>query len=136
MAKTGQSRRSFLGATVTLAAGLLLLGKFLTPKVRRKEESLVVPKADLPQDGALVFREARVALLRRGGEVYALNLVCTHLGCTVNVTPTGLVCHCHGSSFDRDGKVVKGPANRPLERLRVREEGDSYYLSSPEGNGA
>ncbi|HBA89720.1 MAG TPA: cytochrome B6 [Geobacter sp.] len=128
MAKPGQTRRSFLGAVISLAAGAFLIGKFLTPKTRQKKALLTVPKGDLPPDGALVYREARVALLRQGEEVYALNLVCTHLGCTVNVTPAGLVCPCHGSSFDREGKVLKGPADRPLERYRVRTEGDFYQV--------
>jgi Rieske Fe-S protein len=52
-----------------------------------------------------------------------LSLVCTHLGCTLNVTPVGLVCPCHGSCFDRSGQVLKGPAISPLEKFKVRR----YY---------
>lgn len=128
MEKLSQSRRGFLGTLISLVAGFWLLGKFLTPKVRRKKTLLTVAKADLPPDGALVYRESRVAVLRRGESVYALNLVCTHLGCTVNVTPTGLVCPCHGSSFDRDGNVLEGPADRPLERYQVELEGEQYRV--------
>ena len=105
-----------------------MLGKFLTPKVRQKKTLLSVAKAELPPDGALVYREARVALMRQGESVYALNLVCTHLGCTVNVTSTGLICPCHGSSFDREGKVLHGPADRPLERYQVEVVGDCYQV--------
>jgi Rieske Fe-S protein len=57
-----------------------------------------------------------------------LNLVCTHLGCTVNVTPKELICPCHGSSFDRQGKVLKGPAVRPLLRYTVETRGDFYEV--------
>jgi len=73
----------------------------------------------IPDQGALVYREARLAIIREKGEVYALDLVCTHLGCTVAVTPAGLVCPCHGSRFDRRGKVLEGPAGRPLRRYAV-----------------
>ena len=128
MAKPDQSRRNFLGTVISLLAGGLLLGKFLTPKVRQKKTLLSVAKAELPPDGALVYREARVALMRQGESVYALNLVCTHLGCTVNVTSTGLICPCHGSSFDREGKVLQGPADRPLERYQVEASGDFYRV--------
>ena len=105
-----------------------MLGKFLTPRVRQKRTLLTVAKSELPLDGALIYREARVALLRQGEQVYALNLVCTHLGCTVNVTPTELICPCHGSSFDREGKVLKGPADRALERYQVEASGESYRV--------
>lgn len=128
MEKPHRSRRSFLGALISLLAGGLLLGRFLTPQLRRKKTLVTVARSELPPDGALVYREARVALLRQGESVYALNLVCTHLGCTVTVTPTGLVCPCHGSSFDREGKVLKGPADRPLERYEVETDGENYRV--------
>lgn len=128
MADTHQSRRNFIGTLISLAAGGWLLGKFLTPRLRRKKTLLTLAKSELPLEGALVYREARVAVLRRGESVYALNLVCTHLGCTVNVTPTGLICPCHGSTFDREGRVLEGPADRPLERYVVEADGENYRV--------
>ena len=109
-------------------AGLVPLGKFLSPAVRQKKPLLTVARAELPLQGALVYREARVALIREGEAVYALSLVCTHLGCTVNVTPTELICPCHGSSFDRQGRVLKGPADRQLVRYRVEERGEFFVV--------
>ncbi len=49
--------------------------------------------------------------MRDDSGFYALSLVCTHLGCTVTVTEDDLACPCHGSRFDRQGKVLKGPAD-------------------------
>lgn len=128
MAKPDQSRRKFLGTLILSLAGIFSLGKFLTPRVRRQQVLISVAKAELPINGALVYKEARVALLREGDAVYALSLVCTHLGCTVNVTPTELICPCHGSSFDRQGRVLKGPADRELPRYRVQERGDFFEV--------
>lgn len=89
---------------------------------------LTVLEREVPPEGALVYREARVAVARDEGEIYALSLVCTHLGCTVTVTPNDLVCPCHGSAYDRQGRVLKGPANRPLPRYRVERQGENLVI--------
>jgi cytochrome b6-f complex iron-sulfur subunit len=53
---------------------------------------------------------------------YGLNAVCTHLGCVVpwNVANDKFMCPCHGSQYDRTGKVVRGPA--PLSLALVHTE--------------
>lgn len=101
-----------------------MLHRFLTPRLPQRRTVLVqAALADIPPLGALVYREARVALMRVNGEIYALSLVCTHLGCTLNVNDEKLSCPCHGSEFDRQGQVLKGPADRPLGRLKVEQRG-------------
>jgi Rieske Fe-S protein len=56
----------------------------------------------------------------------ALSPVCTHLGCLVDIQGPELVCPCHDSAFDREGRVLRGPAQRPLRRLAatLTAEGD------------
>jgi Rieske Fe-S protein len=64
-----------------------------------------------------------VAIGRDAMGVYALTLVCTHQGCTA--APAGATgarqinCPCHGSQFDRNGAVIRGPAGRPLVHYAV-----------------
>lgn len=123
MAKFSRPRRTFLGTLISLLAGAFFLGKFLRPATGEKKAILTVAKGDVPSHGALVYQESRVAVIRDGESFYALDLACTHLGCTVRVTPAGLVCPCHGSSFDRRGNVLKGPADRPLARHGLEEQG-------------
>nr|MDA3832762.1 Rieske (2Fe-2S) protein [Spirochaetales bacterium] len=94
----------------------------------QKKGLLEVQKGDIPLRGALVFKRSRVVIIRRETEVFALSLVCTHLGCTVNVTAENIICPCHGSIFDRDGKVLKGPSDKPLERLEVEEQGEKLVV--------
>jgi Rieske Fe-S protein len=62
-----------------------------------------------------------VAVGRDANGLYAMTMVCTHQGCTLN-QPTAagqLTCPCHGSRFDRNGAVVNGPATQPLEHYGV-----------------
>jgi cytochrome b6-f complex iron-sulfur subunit len=43
---------------------------------------------------------------------YGINAVCTHLGCVVpwNTAEKKFICPCHGSQYNNQGKVVRGPA--------------------------
>jgi glycine/D-amino acid oxidase-like deaminating enzyme/nitrite reductase/ring-hydroxylating ferredoxin subunit len=51
------------------------------------------------------------------GKVFKCSAVCTHMGCIVkwNPTKTSWDCPCHGSRFDKFGKVKHGPAVKDLE---------------------
>ncbi|WP_394821678.1 FAD-dependent oxidoreductase [Pendulispora albinea] len=55
------------------------------------------------------------------GAVHALSPVCSHLGChvTFNNAERSWDCPCHGSRFDTSGKVLHGPATRPLTRRPI-----------------
>ncbi|WP_281185251.1 ubiquinol-cytochrome c reductase iron-sulfur subunit [Trichlorobacter lovleyi] len=122
MEKVRHTRRSFITTLITLPLVAAGLWRFLTPRGIRKPVLLRLPLADLPAGGALVFRQERIAVMREGNDIVAFSLVCTHLGCTVSVTPEGMVCPCHGSRFDRSGTVLAGPAERPLPRLIVEQD--------------
>jgi len=57
-------------------------------------------------------------------EKFGVNAVCTHLGCVVpwNKSANKFCCPCHGSQYDKNGKVVRGPA--PLS-LALAKRGES-----------
>ncbi|MBN3895337.1 MAG: Rieske 2Fe-2S domain-containing protein [Nostoc sp.] len=52
---------------------------------------------------------------------YAINPICTHLGCTVewDLEKNHFICPCHGSQYDSQGRVVHGPAKRSLPLITV-----------------
>jgi Rieske Fe-S protein len=89
---------------------------------------------EIPIDGALVLPEDGVAVVREGSGLYALDLACTHLGCTVTANGSGFACPCHGSRFRSSGEVVAGPASRPLLRREIERDGESVRV--PRGRGA
>lgn len=85
----------------------------------------------MPQGGALVVPAARCALVRTEKGILALDLTCTHLGCTVSATAQGFACPCHGSHFTAEGQVLRGPAPCALRHLPVEErEGLVHVLRS------
>ncbi len=119
-----QSRRTFITTLTLLLASGGVLVRYLIPRSTARRRVLAsAVAADVPLGGALLFRDERLALLRDASGLYALSLVCTHLGCTVTVTEDALSCPCHGSRFDLQGKVLTGPADRALQRLNVEERG-------------
>ncbi len=65
-------------------------------------------------------------------DLHAVNPTCTHAGCTVNWAAKSqkFVCPCHASEFGTDGKVLKGPASKPLKTYKAKIEGDSVLVSS------
>ncbi|HET9234941.1 MAG TPA: FAD-dependent oxidoreductase, partial [Candidatus Eisenbacteria bacterium] len=71
-----------------------------------------------PGEGAVLRHGlGKVAVYREpSGAVHRFSAVCPHLGCIVtwNASADTWDCPCHGSRFDKLGKVVNGPANRDL----------------------
>ena len=62
---------------------------------------------------------------------YGLNAVCTHLGCVVpwNASENKYMCPCHGSQYNNEGKVVRGPAPLSLALAHVDVNDDKVSLS-------
>ena len=91
--------------------------------------------SDLPAEGAIGvdIGDVPVAVVRAGGEVFALHDVCSHeevplsegeiYDCTVE-------CWLHGSRFDlRTGKPTGMPATEPVPVYPVKIEGDDVLVA-------
>ncbi len=123
-------RRDFLGLAAlwsTLAAGIVaLLGVLRLPKAAVLPAPSRKFRVELPDGLApgTPFEPAgrNVAVFRDPeGAVFAISKVCTHLGCIVKLDPQGFHCPCHGSLFDPQGQVLKGPAPAALPWQQVRK---------------
>jgi glycine/D-amino acid oxidase-like deaminating enzyme/nitrite reductase/ring-hydroxylating ferredoxin subunit len=72
-----------------------------------------------PGEGCIIRRGLmKVAAYRdERGVLYERRAVCTHAGCVPswNSTEKSWDCPCHGSRFDRYGRVINGPANKNLD---------------------
>jgi len=83
-------------------------------------------------DGWKVQTEKKTAWVIRSGDnqVVAFGPQCTHLGCAYHFDDNAgkFVCPCHTSLFSIDGKVLTGPAPRPLDRYEAKVKGNKLLL--------
>lgn len=122
------SRRSFLallGLGVGIGAmqlvGASVLG-FLYPNAMKIPPSIFSigrPEEVTAHDGKVFVTKQKIFVESLSGKVRVQTAVCTHLGCTVNMVPTGYQCPCHGSTYDKLGQNTGGPAPRPLVFFHV-----------------
>ncbi|MDH3270123.1 MAG: Rieske (2Fe-2S) protein [Gemmatimonadota bacterium] len=141
-------RRGFVRRLPVLTAGLA--GGFSTTALSACSASAryLVPVAGprglsirrdaIGSDGAAFVQSRemeRPIYLRRdtAGAWTALLASCTHRGCQPEPVGDRLVCPCHGSEFSMTGSVLEGPADRPLTRYEVVEEGDQLLVRTRGG---
>ena len=126
------SRRDFLkwvrNGLLTLSGLLGLVGLFRFLSFQSQPptptEFVLGPPNDYALGSRTLLPEVPALLIRNASGFSALSLVCPHLGCTVEPQPDGFACPCHGSRFDPQGKLLHGPAGKPLAILRLKKEAD------------
>jgi nitrite reductase/ring-hydroxylating ferredoxin subunit len=73
-------------------------------------------------NGYIIVADPATIVVHLGNDDFrAFTARCPHAGCLVgSVTAAGIVCPCHGSTFDRrDGRVLVGPAAQGLRTFPV-----------------
>lgn len=110
---------SFLSTGVVMLAGALRLPMpSVFPETGSKFR--IGPPDRYPLGSVVKIAERNVLVSRDERGFRALSLICTHLGCITSREADGqFVCPCHGSRFDAEGKVTKGPAPSRLRYLEV-----------------
>ena len=135
------NRRDFIswgsaGVAVLVAAigvSLAAVGRFLTPSVfyEPPQSFKIGNPGDFPFGSPTFLPDEKIFVFRDKDKGFAVaSGVCTHLGCTVKYfgTDNQFHCPCHGSVFANDGKVIHGPAPRPLDWLEVTMSRDGQLL--------
>jgi Rieske Fe-S protein len=85
----------------------------------------------IPVGGGMVLADQEIVITQpTAGEFRAFSAVCTHQGCMVDAVSGGTInCPCHGSKFELDGTVSKGPATQPLSERAVKVSGSQISLA-------
>jgi menaquinol-cytochrome c reductase iron-sulfur subunit len=135
--------QALMAATLSVPAFMYL---FLPPRAKKREQW--VDAADLTQlptgtpqevsfrmnkvDGWKVSSEKTTAWVVKTADNQAVAFApqCTHLGCAYHwdESTKHFVCPCHTSAFAIDGRVLSGPAPRPLDRYQVRIAGNELQI--------
>jgi len=77
-------------------------------------------KSDYAADGIFdKFAGEQVMIVRASGKLYACSAICTHKERALKVVQGQMRCPSHGSRFDAEGKVIKGPAKQELVRFAI-----------------
>jgi len=146
-------RRFYIGAIyglwATISAALSLPALFyllFPPKARKENEwveagdiSKIAPDSPVEMsfrrnrvDGWKVISEKSTAWVVKHADnsVVAFGPQCTHLGCAYHWEEgkNEFLCPCHSSLFAVDGRVISGPAPRPLDRYDVKVQGSKLLI--------
>jgi len=122
-------RSDFLKLTtigLLAASGLFSLGAILRflgyeTEASPKTEFNLGEAAKYPVGSRTVLPNIPALLIHTESGFTALSLLCTHLGCTVEQKMDGFICPCHGSQYNKNGSVLRGPAQEPLRNLRIEQ---------------
>jgi cytochrome b6-f complex iron-sulfur subunit len=149
-AREGMNRREFLNFAWLASLGFLTVSMggmtflFAMPRFKEGEFGGTVTvgnAAQLPPAGSapLNYPKVKVWLANTDEGVVALYKVCTHLGCLYNwdEQENKFICPCHGSQFQQNGDLLRGPAARGLDRFVVQLlDGQGQVLAETPGDGA
>jgi len=158
------TRRAFHLAVVYVLGGIIALAMaiptalyLLVPPKARKESGWI-DAGDISQlapgvpveltfqesrlDGWRLVTEKKIAWVVKeaNSKIVAFGPQCTHLACAYHweMEAGRFICPCHGSNFSLDGKVLAGPAARPLDRYLTKIENNRLQIgelrqSTPKG---
>jgi nitrite reductase/ring-hydroxylating ferredoxin subunit len=102
----GAATAGFLAATL----------RFFVPNVLYEPSRRfdIGPPSGFPPGAVTFLPDRQLFVFNETDGFYAISSVCTHLGCNVKRGGPGFACPCHGSQYDENGQVVRGPAPKPL----------------------
>jgi cytochrome b6-f complex iron-sulfur subunit len=132
------SRREFFiklgtGSLAVAGAGAAVFAvEYLSPNVLYEPSPIVsAGRPDhFPLHSVTLDPRFGVYVVHSAKGFYAMSAICTHLGCmTVWKQDAGVIaCPCHGSTFQRNGMVMGGPAPRPLPWLKTWVASDGEIM--------
>ncbi|HKK41596.1 MAG TPA: ubiquinol-cytochrome c reductase iron-sulfur subunit [Bacteroidales bacterium] len=126
MEKAG--RRSFLRLVMAgiIALFVLLWNRLIADHQElRKQKTQIIP---FNKNKAVSF-DGNYIVVNHDEQTTVFSAHCTHLGCLINKKEGDrLICPCHGSEYNLDGKVIKGPAWKGLVIIPFKITSDGNHI--------
>jgi menaquinol-cytochrome c reductase iron-sulfur subunit len=159
---SGLNRRTFHLAAIYILSALIGIALaiptfiYLLLPPRTRKQSLWVDAGDISRLTAgtpveLSFQQSRVdgwravtekktawVVKTADNKVVAYGPQCTHLGCAYHWDEgvKQFACPCHSSFFSVEGKVLAGPAPRPLDRYVTRIQDNRLLVGALKASAA
>jgi cytochrome b6-f complex iron-sulfur subunit len=111
-------------ASFTVEEGMWRISKSEFKQIKggkQIERDFVVIQSDSMQYPIGIFRTPKL-------DYIASLMQCTHRGCELNIGGGIYNCPCHGSEFDRLGRVLQGPAEENLKSFSITTDNDHIYV--------
>lgn len=106
--------------------------RFLLPNVLYEPPTtfFVGKLEDFPPDSITFLEENRLFIFNKTEGLFVVSSICTHLGCNVkwNDNRIGFDCPCHGSTFDKNGDNISGPAPKPLKWYQLTVDNNKALI--------
>jgi cytochrome b6-f complex iron-sulfur subunit len=123
-------RRVFIKYLPFILAGTLSYptGKFIFFSENKNQEFTVALKTI--KEGITEIKKHSVFIYKNGKKIEVLNAHCTHMGCILNFykNKNKFICPCHHSEFSINGKRIKGPAKRNLDKVAFKIKNKTLYI--------
>jgi Rieske Fe-S protein len=123
-------RREFI--TLTAGASLCVAAGCTVRAAQGGSEQVIDagPVDNYAKDGVYdAYRSLGFFVVRQKGELMVLSSFCTHRQVQLKAEPDcSFYCRRHGSTFDPNGHVTKGPASRNLPKLSASVSGSGHLL--------
>lgn len=134
--KLPEGRRDFLKNVVkitgifTLFSSLSFIILSIFPSIigeKKRSQRFALALDSFPTDQEYLIGKVgdkNFVLFKDNTTFSAYNLRCTHAGCITQWQPKTeqFYCACHNGIFDKNGKPISGPPNKPLEKLMLYTE--------------
>jgi cytochrome b6-f complex iron-sulfur subunit len=97
-------------------------GGAATPATKPSWVTTTLKPDDVKDNEFTTVAGQKIILARSGKDISAMTNVCTHRGTAIppKAGQKTLTCPSHGSIFNLDGTVGKGPAQNPLQHYAIR----------------
>ena len=123
------SRREFF-KNFFISLSLPLAWIWYSTTRRSNEVSIHTKKTVIDNDfpNGITFHENFI-VIKQNSSIKIFSSKCSHLGCRIKGTEQNdLVCPCHGSRYNFNGDVVKGPAQNSLKLLEFKRDGNKLIV--------